>query len=685
MRISSLAIVAGAFICAAGLSLVAARFAVTVIERSSEIATRDALDFEDLGWAEVHANGLQLVLHGLAPDEAERFDAISVAGGVVDPARVIDRMTVKPAADIAPPKFSAKILRNESGISVVGLIPSATDRAGLIGRLSQIDGAATVTDLLETAAYPVPENWNDSMAFAVSALAKLPRSKVAVNDGVIEVTAIAQSAADKARLERELKRDAPAHVRVALDIAAPRPVITPFTLRFLMDEDGGRFDACSAATEEGRRKILRVAEEVAGPARRNCTVGMGVPSPRWAEAVEKSLRALRDLGGGSITFSDADITLVALQNTDASRFDHVVGELQTALPPVFALHAVLPEPEVDGPAEIPEFVATLSPEGQVQLRGRVNDALLRETVDSFARAQFGSGNVHVATRITSDLSPDWPLRVLSGLEALGYLENGALAVTPDSIALSGVSFDEDATATIAGLFAEKLGGKAQYDLKITYREPPKTADNPYSLAECSSQLREVQHDEKILFEPGSAKIAADSATTLNRVADILTACGPVALEIQGHTDSQGRETMNKQLSQERADAVLADLRARRLLTANYTAVGYGEENPIASNDTAEGREANRRIDFVIVRPEPEAADDGEETVDETALDASEEDMVNDGAEATDDMNGDLSDDLSEEISDGETDGMDDMPSGDLDDTADADEENQDGKLMEVTE
>ena len=76
-------------------------------------------------------------------------------------------------------------------------------------------------------------------------------------------------------------------------------------------------------------------------------------------------------------------------------------------------------------------------------------------------------------------------------------------------------------------------------------------------------------------------------------------CEYVPMEVAGHTDSQGREIMNKELSQARADAVVNALLARRVLTSNMRAVGYGEEFPIADNDTEEGREANRRIEFTL--------------------------------------------------------------------------------------
>ena len=66
-----------------------------------------------------------------------------------------------------------------------------------------------------------------------------------------------------------------------------------------------------------------------------------------------------------MTFSDADISLIALQGIEEKSFDDVVGGLETTLPDVFALHAVLPPPPTDAEVVIPEFVATLSPEARM--------------------------------------------------------------------------------------------------------------------------------------------------------------------------------------------------------------------------------------------------------------------------------------------------------------------------------
>jgi OOP family OmpA-OmpF porin len=77
--------------------------------------------------------------------------------------------------------------------------------------------------------------------------------------------------------------------------------------------------------------------------------------------------------------------------------------------------------------------------------------------------------------------------------------------------------------------------------------------------------------------------------------------------------------MNLDLSEARAMAVLEALADRRVPIARISATGYGEAEPIADNDTEAGREANRRIEFRLVAPEPSEAGDGAATPDEASV------------------------------------------------------------------
>lgn len=616
MRLSSLLTIFLTFAAAAVLCFVAASFSVKLIEDSSEIGVRDALDAKGMTWAEVEADGLQVSLSGIAPTEAVRFSALTTAGSVVDAARVIDDMGVAAQEALAAPKFSAEILRNESGLSVIGLIPTSTDREYVIARFASLAGSTGVTDLLETADYPAPEGWERALEFALSAMSSLPRAKVSIEAERVAITAITNSAQEKARLEQDLRRMAPRLVTLELDISAPRPVITPFTTRFQITPEGASFDACSADTELAAERIISAAR-AAGAENPRCTVGLGVPTPRWADAVTSSINALTKLGGGSITIADADISLLALPETSQSDFDKVVGELENALPAVFALQAKLPEAQ-DPNAGPPEFTATLSPEGQVQLRGRVNDDALRELTTSFAKARFGSDRVYTATRVVDDLPTDWATRVLAGLEGLGQLSNGSVTITPQSVQLSGNTGNPDASTEIASLLAGKLGEGSAFDVNVTYQKKLDPILGLPTPDECEAEIGAIVAEGKINFEPGSATIDASALGTMDDIAEVLKRCGDLQLEIQGYTDSQGGGDMNLALSQSRAESVLNELRARRVVTGTFRAVGYGEASPVADNATEAGREANRRIEFRLVRP------DTAETPDETTLENSAE-------------------------------------------------------------
>jgi OmpA-OmpF porin, OOP family len=600
-----------AFSGAAVLAMLVAFIMAVIVENRSAVAVRARLDAAAMTWASVEADGLQVVLTGTAPNEAARFRAINLAGAVVEASRVRDGLDVTPARAIEAPRFSVEMLRNDDGIQLIGLLPEAMPDADgnipdvgvgesdLAAAAAALTPGADVADMLETAAYPAPEGWDAALTFGLRALEMLPRAKISVAADRIEVTAISDSEAEKRSFEAELRAAAPEGIELVLEISAPRPVLTPFTLRFLIGDEGARFDACSADTDAARSRIVTAATAAGLVGRTTCTVGLGVPSPRWAEAVEAGIRAVQELGQGTITFSDGDVTLEAAAGTPQATFDRVVGELQTALPPAFSLDAVLPRAaEVqEGPAE---FTATLSAEGKVELRGRLIDEMQRDAVDAFARAKFGSTDVYTATRMDPDLPEGWPVRVLAGIEALSELHNGTLTVRADTVEVGGVTGSQTAQDRITQTLSAALGQGARFRVIVSYDEELDPLAALPTPEECKTDVDAATARQKITFTPGSAEIAAGAQSTIAALADILTDCPGIALEIAGHTDAQGSEGGNLALSQARAEAVRIALQGRGVDVSGITAKGYGEAVPIADNDTVPGREANRRIAFTLM-------------------------------------------------------------------------------------
>ncbi len=595
---------AAAYGVAALVFLLVAWVSAVVIESRSASAVTSRLLAEGYTWASVEANGLQVGLTGTAPNEAARFRAVNLAGSVVDSTRVRDQFEVTPARAIEAPRFSIEMLRNDDGIQLIGLLPEGTDRATLTEAAAALVEPALLSDMLEEAAYPAPETWGAAFAFAVEALKTLPRAKISVAADHVTVTAIAGSEQEKRVFVSDLEAIRPAGIQVAVDVTAPRPVLTPFTLRFVKDEKGARFDACSADSEKARAQILAAAGTAGAQTDAlTCTVGLGVPSPSWASATVAGIAAVTSLGDATITFSDADVTLEAGVGVPQDVYDRVVGEFRSALPDVFSLDAKLAEKTLNANAGPAEFTATKAEDtGQVELRGRLTDELGQTAVESLAKARFGAGKVYMATRLDPELPDGWPIRVMAGLEALAELHHGSLLVRADLVEVKGFAGAQGAKAKIAQILSNQLGKGQTFRVDVQYVKALDPLASLPTALECSEAVDAIVTANKIKFPPGSAEIDADASKIIAMIAKALERCGPVRLEIAGHTDAQGSDGGNLALSQARAEAVLVALQGRQVDVSGMSAKGYGEGIAIADNGTDAGREANRRIEFNLMAP-----------------------------------------------------------------------------------
>jgi outer membrane protein OmpA-like peptidoglycan-associated protein len=140
-----------------------------------------------------------------------------------------------------------------------------------------------------------------------------------------------------------------------------------------------------------------------------------------------------------------------------------------------------------------------------------------------------------------------------------------------------------------------------------------TAENAQrEAAELAAQLRDLQAKQTdrglvltlgdVLFDTGQATLKPGAASTIDRLASFLEKSPDRSVAIEGHTDSVGSEAYNLQLSESRANAVKAALMAKGIPAERVTTVGKGEDEPVASNAEAAGRQQNRRVEIIISNP-----------------------------------------------------------------------------------
>jgi len=109
----------------------------------------------------------------------------------------------------------------------------------------------------------------------------------------------------------------------------------------------------------------------------------------------------------------------------------------------------------------------------------------------------------------------------------------------------------------------------------------------------------VEFNSNILFGINSYNLTSDAMNNLNKLVSVLQNYQDTNIEIQGHTDNTGAESYNQKLSEKRAGSVSSYLMQSGVSGNRITTRGFGELVPKYTNDTAEGRAMNRRVEFVI--------------------------------------------------------------------------------------
>ena len=107
--------------------------------------------------------------------------------------------------------------------------------------------------------------------------------------------------------------------------------------------------------------------------------------------------------------------------------------------------------------------------------------------------------------------------------------------------------------------------------------------------------------KNIFFDFDKATLRPESASELERLAKLLNDVPTLQIEISGHTDNKGSDDYNQKLSHKRARSVVENLISKGISGGRLEYKGYGESEPIASNDTEEGRQLNRRTEFKVLR------------------------------------------------------------------------------------
>ncbi|MEI7294995.1 OmpA family protein [Paraburkholderia tropica] len=225
--------------------------------------------------------------------------------------------------------------------------------------------------------------------------------------------------------------------------------------------------------------------------------------------------------------------------------------------------------------------------GQVVVGGKVPDEATHAAVLQRLRDTYGAGNVVDQIEVGDVATPpNWTSNVQKLIGAqLKQIHKGQLKIDGTQIDVRGEVGNEAQRQQIASDMANALNPT------YTIRNGLRVSASEQGLLDQTLANRTIE------FETGSATLAPEGRAILDQMAAVLAKMSTRTVEIIGHTDNSGNRASNIALSQARADAVKGYLVAKGISPQQLTTNGVGPDQPVASNDTTDGRARNRRIEF----------------------------------------------------------------------------------------
>lgn len=225
--------------------------------------------------------------------------------------------------------------------------------------------------------------------------------------------------------------------------------------------------------------------------------------------------------------------------------------------------------------------------GQVVAAGTVPDDATKTAILGRLRDLYGQGNVVDHIEVGDVAVPaNWSANVQKLLNTdLKQVTKGQLKIDGTQIDVRGEVQNEAQRQQIASNMSTSLN--PTYTIKNGLRVT----------ASAQGVLDQTLANRTIEFETGSATLAPKGRQILDQMASVLLNLNSKTVAIIGHTDNAGSRQSNLALSQARADTVKGYLVAKGISPQSLSATGVGPDQPVASNDTDEGRARNRRIEF----------------------------------------------------------------------------------------
>ncbi len=242
------------------------------------------------------------------------------------------------------------------------------------------------------------------------------------------------------------------------------------------------------------------------------------------------------------------------------------------------------------------------------LSGLVPNEEQHKLLFKFAEKEYGAGNVTDWMEIGTGAPDDWKLAAISAISNLAFFTEGTADLIDTKISLFGRIIDNQAKKTLE----EKLKNAFPKNFNIDFNliTPQLTGEENHIDAQttqpdssCMEKFQQNIGNQIIGFltDSNGLELSSHAESVFTKIYGFLNLCPDSVIEVSGFTDSRGSELYNLQLSKKRAEDIVNKLVIKGIQPEKLRAMGYGESNPLAENDTEQGQSINRRIEFKLIQ------------------------------------------------------------------------------------
>lgn len=314
---------------------------------------------------------------------------------------------------------------------------------------------------------------------------------------------------------------------------------------------------------------------------------MIVATVRMAPAIQNDIedRAKKVISDGAY-----DVILASVHGRNVS-ISGAVADQESATQLVEGISSLKGVGSVDRQFVIsPEMPLVISKSaGKLTFRGIVPEYRARDFLVSYARDVYRKANVRDETVVRSgEADLTWPNMVRTIIEESQNFETVEFLISGRVVSIRrSDSLDADGV--------QSLRNRLEAGFVLIDETEASGISNG---RQCTDMLSEITTSGSIAFASGTAELSPEAVGAIQRIAKIMSTCSEDRFLIVGHTDASGSETSNVRLSRSRAAAVVASLEKIGVDSSRLQYDGRGSSEPVADNETPEGKAKNRRIEFI---------------------------------------------------------------------------------------